>query len=277
MLLGVVVVLMSQALKLWELAVAITLTRGLGQSALSVVSISIVAKSFTPERLGVAMAWYAVLSAPFHLALINSVSWAFSVEGTTWRWIWAFIGLSLMALSMTAVLLPISTIGKARSDLQIEEQKPFLPGFTLREALMTPAFWTFSLTISVWGMIYAGVALFNEDIFKERGYDRSLYFRVLSEVTIVAVGSKFLFGWMVNYISLTRLLAVCLFATSLSLLGLTKATELWHAYAYGFGLGIASGAVALLFFATWGKLYWTTNLGQIQGVAQMLSVFASAV
>ncbi|MFM9062688.1 MAG: hypothetical protein ACKOOI_06590, partial [Pirellula sp.] len=61
------------------------------------------------------------------------------------------------------------------------------------------------------------------------------------------------------------------------LFGLTKATQPWHAYAYGFGLGVASGAVALLFFATWGKLYGPRNLGQIQGFAQMLTVFASAV
>ena len=45
---------------------------------------------------------------------------------------------------------------------------------------------------------------------------------------------------------------------------------------YGVGLGIASGAVALLFFAAWGSLYGRRDLGRIQGVAQMLTVFASA-
>jgi hypothetical protein len=140
-------------------------------------------------------------------------------------------------------------------------------GFTLVQALRTPAFWTFSLTISAWGMIYAGVALFNEDIFRERGFERSLYFNVLTEVTLVAICAKFFFGWLVNYVPLNRLLAECLFVTSLSLVGLKQATEAWHAYVYGVGLGIASGAVALLFFATWGKLYGNRELGRIQGVA----------
>ncbi len=36
------------------------------------------------------------------------------------------------------------------------------------------------------------------------------------------------------------------------------------------------GAVALLFFATWRRLYGLKELGRIQGVAQMLTVFASA-
>jgi MFS family permease len=270
-LLGLVVIGMSQVMSLWVLAIAITLTRGLGQSALSVVSITIVAKSFSAQRLGLAMAWYAVLSAPFHLALIQGVGWAFTLESVTWRTIWAGIGVSLVALSSSALLLRQSCESTAGKNLSHDSV-----GFTLGQALRTPAFWTFSLTISAWGMIYAGVALFNEDIFRERGFERSLYFNVLAEVTVVAICAKFFFGWLLNYIPLNRLLAACLLVTSLSLVGLTQATEVWHAYAYGVGLGIASGAVALLFFATWGRLYGNRELGRIQGVAQMLTVFASA-
>jgi cyanate permease len=125
-------------------------------------------------------------------------------------------------------------------------------------------------------MIYAGVALFNVDIFKERGFDAKLYVNVLALVTIVALAANLFFGWLVNYVGLNRLLAACLLATAASLWGLPLATQPWHAYLYGIGLGIASGAVALLFFATWGKLYGTRELGRIQGVAQMLTVFASA-
>ena len=46
-------------------------------------------------------------------------------------------------------------------------------------------------------------------------------------------------------------MAACLVFTAISLVGLPLATKTWHAYAYGVGFGIASGAVALLFFATW--------------------------
>jgi len=125
-------------------------------------------------------------------------------------------------------------------------------------------------------MIYAGVALFNEDIFKERGFNQKLYFNALTLVTAVALAANLFFGWLVNYVRLTRLLSACLLVTAASLCGLPLATRPWHAYLYGIGLGIASGAVALLFFAAWGKLYGTRELGRIQGVAQMLTVFASA-
>jgi len=271
LLLGASVIWMSGAESWQALSLSLVLTRGLGQSALSVVSITIVAKHFSSRRLGMAMAWYAVLAAPFHLALIKGIGWSLDAESSNWRSVWSGVGWGLMLLSVTAVMLR-NPSGRAETK-QHENQH----GLSLSQALRTPAFWTFSLTISIWGMIYAGVALFNEDIFRERGFDRSIYFNVLAVVTVVAIASKFAYGWLLNRYRLTTLLATCLLCTSASLAGLTIATEVWHAYAYAVGLGIASGAVAFLFFATWGRLYGKRHVGRIQGVAQMMTVLASAV
>lgn len=271
-LLGIAVLWMSD-IETWEqLFVGLILTRGLGQSALSVVSLTIVAKSFHAKQIGVAMAFYAILSAPFHLILIQAVKWALEDAKFDWRTVWGAVGVALMALSSTSLLLSRPAVSRF-PEVEVPRDDA---GATLWQALATPAFWVFSLTISIWGMIYAGVALFNVDIFKERGFDQSLYFNVLSLVTMVALASKLFFGWLVNYVPLTRLLSACLLATAASLCGLPFATQEWHAYLYGVGLGIASGAVALLFFATWGKLYGKRELGRIQGFAQMLTVFASA-
>jgi MFS family permease len=272
LLLGVAVLWMSRMTTWQELFVGLVLTRGLGQSALSVVSITIVTKSFRAAQIGVATAWYAILSAPFHLLLIQAVGWALKDAGYDWRTVWGGVGTALILLSVSAVALARQPqLDAARSEDHHESD-----GATLWQALATPAFWLFGLTISLWGMIYSGIALFNVDIFRERGFDEKLYFHVLSVVTVVALASKLLFGWLVNYIKLTHLLAVCLLVTAGCLGGLPLATQTWHAYAYGVGLGIASGAVALLFFATWGKLYGRRELGRIQGMAQMLTVFASA-
>src|SRR5215475_3318019 len=60
LLLGLVVLLMSKAQGLVSIAVLITLTRGLGQSALSVVSITIVGQWFV-RRVNLAMAIYSVV------------------------------------------------------------------------------------------------------------------------------------------------------------------------------------------------------------------------
>lgn len=271
-LLGLAVLWMSSVESCQWLFVTLILTRGLGQSALSVVSITIVAKSFPPRRLGLAMAWYSILSAPFHLLLIKGVGWALGDGHYDWRTVWATVGLALILLSISGAMLTRQTLPSMQNDDVALDSR----GSTLAQALSTLAFWVFGLTISLWGMIYSGVALFNEDIFRERGFNRELYFNVLALVTMVALAAKLFFGWLVNYVRITHLLGACLLITALSLFGLPMASEVWHAYLYGVGLGIASGAVALLFFAVWGSLFGQRELGRIQGVAQMLTVFASA-
>ena len=81
-LLGIAVVWMS-TVKSWEaFSLSLILTRGLGQSALSVVSIAIVAKHFSSRQLGMAMAWYAVLAAPFHLLLIKAIGWSLDEDSS---------------------------------------------------------------------------------------------------------------------------------------------------------------------------------------------------
>ncbi len=284
-LLGGAVLWMSTVQSWQALFGSLILTRGLGQSALSIVSLTLVAKAFDRQRIGMAMAWYAILAMPMHLGLIQVVGWALTDAQFDWRTVWSGVGVMLIVMSASSLCLPNLNFSKPESTRSLLSENeaadsltnPPPTGSTLGEALRTPAFWVVSLTISLWGMIYSGVALFNVDIFRERGFDEKMYFHVLSLVSIIALGAKIAFGWLVNRVSLMRLLASCLFITALCLAGLTFATQPWHAYLYGVGLGIASGAVALLFFATWGKLFGTRELGRIQSVAQMQTVLASAL
>ena len=79
--LGIMVCLMSRVSSFAELAIAVTLTRALGQSALSVVSIAMVGQWFV-RRIDMAMAIYSVvLSIGFMIAfpvvgsLVQSRGW----------------------------------------------------------------------------------------------------------------------------------------------------------------------------------------------------------
>src|SRR5262245_1516393 len=92
LLLGVVVVGMSQSAGFAALLVFVTLTRAFGQSALSVVSLAMVGKWFR-VRLTKAMAIYAlVMSIGFMIAfpVVGAV-----VLSQGWRFAWAAVGLSL--------------------------------------------------------------------------------------------------------------------------------------------------------------------------------------
>src|SRR5687768_6040707 len=93
--LGVVVMIMSGVQSFWGLAIAVTLTRGLGQSALSVISLAMVGQWFV-RRIDMAMAIYSiVLSVGFMIAfpVVGSL-----VQSRGWRFAWLSIGISLMAV-----------------------------------------------------------------------------------------------------------------------------------------------------------------------------------
>ena len=78
----------------WELMfVMIMLTRGLGQSALSVVSISMIGKKFTGGLAWATSAYSVVLSVGF-AAAFGLVGYLIRAQG--WRTAWADIGLALL-------------------------------------------------------------------------------------------------------------------------------------------------------------------------------------
>jgi hypothetical protein len=48
-------------------------------------------------------------------------------------------------------------------------------------------------------------------------------------------------------------------------------------YLYAVVMGAAGGLDTVIFFAAWSSLFGRAHLGQVQGAAQMLTVFASAL
>ncbi len=278
--LATVVLLMSGAHSIFVLAILITLTRGLGQSALSVVSITMVGKWFV-RRLNLAMAVYTVaLSIGFMLAfpLIGAI-----VSGKGWRYTWWMIGIALMfGLAPLSILLvrnsPESCSLPPDVDIsrtQVTDEATF--SFTLRQALLTPAFWVFGIASATYGLIASGIALFNESILAERGFDAATYHRSLVIVALTALGGNFLGGWLISRGRMNRLLALAMVLLAGSLLALPHVSTQIHVAAYAFVMGLAGGFVIVIFFAFWSRAYGRAHLGKIQGAAQALTVIASAV
>jgi MFS family permease len=278
--LAAVVLLMSGAKGLVLMAVMITLTRGLGQSALSVVSITIVGKWFV-RRLNLAMAVYTVvLSIGFMVAfpLIGTI-----VVENGWRAAWWTIGLALLL-----GLAPLSFFLVRRSpescslqpDIELPQDRVgdnATAGFTLWQALLTPGFWVFGLASAVYGLIASGIALFNESILAERGFDASTYHRSLVIVALTALFGNFLGGWLAAKWKMNRLLALAMVLLAGSLLALPHVSTQTHVAAYALVMGLAGGFVIVIFFSFWSQYYGRAHLGKIQGAAQALTVIASAI
>jgi MFS family permease len=277
--LGLVVLAMSATRGVWPLLALITLTRGFGQSALSVVSLALVGKWFS-RRLSLAMGVYALLMSIGFMAAFPAVGAA--VQASGWRIAWAGVGVALVV-----VLAPLSWL-LVRSTpegvgLEVDggggpvEDTGVTAGATLTEALATPAFWIFALAASVYGLAASGIALFNESILAERGFDPSTYYRTLVVTALTALLGNFAGGAFASRGSLRRLLAAAMLLLTLSLAALPHVTTQAEVMAYAVVMGLAGGFVMVVFFSFWGRAYGRAHLGRIQGAAQILTVLASAV
>jgi MFS family permease len=271
-LLAVVVWAMSQMGGGWLwLFVLVLATRTLGQSALSVASITIVGKSFG-RNVGVAMGVYSFLLSVMFAAAFVAVGTSVRVNG--WRSAWAQVAGGLIAATVIALL-----ISESRRGTNVDEatQEADVGGLSLGAALRTPAFWVFGGATSLFGLVSSGLGLFNQAVLAERGFDQQTYVRFLAGTSIIALAGQLGSGWLTLRWSMPRLLgiAMLLYALAIATLPLLKTqAQLW-VFAALFGL--AGGMITVLFFAVWRQAFGARHLGRIQGAAQMLTVLASAI
>ncbi len=279
-MLGAVVLLMSSLKGVILLALLITLTRGLGQSALSVISITIVGQWFV-RRLNLAMGIYSILLSVGFMAAFPIVGAV--VVNSGWRAAWAGIGTALLVVLAPAGWLLVRRTPEA-CGLAIDGERPtgeemldVRSDYTLREAVSTPAFWVFALSSAVYGLIASGIALFNESILAERGFDAFTYHRSLVIVALTALAGNFLGGWLTVKWSMNRLMALAMSMLAGSLLALPHVSTQLHVAIYALVMGLAGGFVIVIFFSFWSRAFGRTHLGKIQGAAQAFTVVASAI
>jgi MFS family permease len=278
--LGIAVLVMSQVTAATALLVFVTLTRGLGQTALSIVSLAMVGKWFR-RRLTWAMGTYALaMSVGFMIAfpIIGAV-----VLSSGWRVAWAAIGVALIV-----VLAPISwllvrstpeSIGEEMDGDRLDD-RPIATAtrdWTLAEALASPAFWIFALASSLYGLVASGVGLFNESILAERGFTPDVYHNALAITAITGLGGNFVAGAWAERGSVRSVLVVAMMVLGAALAALPHVTTNTHVVMQAVAMGVAGGFVMVVFFSFWGRAYGHAHLGRIQGAAQVMTVLASAV
>jgi MFS family permease len=257
----------------------VTLTRGFGQSALSVVSLAVAGKWFT-RRLGLAMGVYSIIVALGFMGSFATIRWIMQDTGVLdWREIWSGIGLCLFALAPVSWLLMRDTPEQCglALDGQTATTSTAAEDFTLGEALRTPAFWVFAAATSLYGLIASGVSLFNESILIERGFERLVYLEMLTYTSFLGMFSNFLGGWLAMRWRIGRLLAISMALMAAALLALPHVQTYGHVVLYATAMGLSGGVVTVVFLIIWGHAFGRAHLGRIQGVAQMATVLASGL
>jgi MFS family permease len=286
--LALVVCAMSQTSSFAALALWITLTRGLGQSALSVVSIAMVGHWFV-RRIDAAMAVYSVVMSVGFMLAFPAVGGL--VQQWGWRGAWLAVGCGLLC-----VLAPLSAVVVRRGPESrglAPDGDPLAPaahrlatdasgfaaadGSVWTEALLTPVFWVFAVGTALYGLVASGIGLFNESILAQRGFSAETYYETLVVTALTALAGNFLGGWLATRVPLGRLMAMSLFVLAAGLVALPHASTHVHVMIWATAMGLGGGLVMVLFFSVWPRVFGRRHLGRIQGAAQALTVLASAV
>jgi MFS family permease len=150
-------------------------------------------------------------------------------------------------------------------------------GFTLAEALRTPAFWAFAGAGAAFNMVSSGLGLFNESVLNERGFDQKTFHDFLVFTTLISLAGQFGCGWLSRRFSYQTLtcLALLLYGFGLGLIPLV--TQHWQLWGLAVLIGASGGMIMVVFFSVWSDVFGQHHLGRIQGAAQMLTVISSGL
>jgi MFS family permease len=186
-------------------------------------------------------------------------------------------------VALIAVLAPMgwflarSTGNRKGASSDAPADVPALDGLTWQHALATPAFWVFSIGAALYGLVASGIGLFNESILAERGFGPNVYYQTLVVTAMTGLVGNFIGGWLARFVPLNRLMAISLLVLMAGLLALPHISTMTMAMAWAVMMGLGGGLVMVLFFSVWPRVYGRRQLGRIQGVAQAMTVLASAV
>ncbi|HEY8551172.1 MAG TPA: MFS transporter, partial [Vicinamibacterales bacterium] len=250
-LLGLIVIGMSRVESVAAVFVWVTLTRAVGQSALSVVSLALMGRTFV-RRPDVPMAIYTIaLSVGFMFAFpaVGSM-----VQARGWRTAWAAIGIALLAGLAPAGWFLLR--GRPDEAAAPDDPHPAAEGgMSHGAALRTGAFWTFATGAAVYGLVASGIGLFNESILAERGFDAHVYYQTLVVTAMTALAGNFLGGWLATRVRPGHLLAAAMVILAGGLAWLPFVRALPEVYAWAAAMGLGGGGVTVLFFAIWPRVF----------------------
>ncbi len=261
-----------------DLFLLVLLTRGLGQSALSVVSLALVGK-VAGKKPGVAVGFYSFLVALGFMAAFWAAKATLETPGVGWRTLWSGIGWVLAGAGVVSLVImrePRPAASEPEPDEGEADATPPERSLTLTAALLSPAFWVFGLATSFYGMVAAGLSLFNQSVLAERKFDRGVFLTITAVMPLVGLAANLGAGFLATRVRLGVLLAASLLVQAAALAAFPYVSTLAQVYAYAAAMSVSGGILTVVFFTVWRQAFGPLHLGQIQGAAQLLTVLASA-
>ncbi|MFW6133608.1 MAG: CynX/NimT family MFS transporter [Planctomycetota bacterium] len=148
--------------------------------------------------------------------------------------------------------------------------------FDLPEARRTYAFWVFNLALAMQALYLTAMAFHVEDVFAQRGYDKTVAFSTFIPSALLTVVTGFLGGWISDHVRLKWILLFMLAGMAVSMVGAMALGSDAAIYVLIAGRGLSGGVFGLLLAMTWPRFFGRTHLGAISGYNMSWIVLFSA-
>jgi MFS family permease len=286
--LGLASLWMSQVASLWMLVVGFFGIRLCGQGALSLGSGHALAMWFE-RRLGVAE---GIRLTVFGLGMASlPAAAALCIDRFGWRTTWPILGLGA-AVSVIALVLTVhkdrpedmgqTLDGDPTPDTTLDPDGPSKEveavwGFTLNEALRSPAFWAVVLASMNSAMIGTALLFHVQPLAVSVGMDESSAARLIGTFAVVSTSLFFVAGSLSD-----RVRPGFVFATVAALISGACLVHVWATGATGLTLawtmlGIGSALQMTTSAPTLARCFGRAHHGAIRGMQTTVSVAGSAI
>jgi len=258
------------------------LIRFTGQGVLTMSSRNMIMKWFDEYRGRV----NAVRSILVSLAFSISPLWiSLLIDNKGWQQAWLFMCFAVVVMAVIIYffyrdnpenhgLLPD---GRKKSKTENNHNKKEYRQFSLKEALKTRAFWSYSLTISFYSFFVTGFTFHVVSIFENAGYNKNDAVAIFLPISIISVILSLLGNVLADFVKLNYFLYTMLVGGLLASVGLIMLEDTLGIYLLVGGIGLLGGMFAVLNAITWPRFYGRKNLGAITGQLMRLLVLGSAL
>ena len=149
--------------------------------------------------------------------------------------------------------------------------------FTANEAKRTFIFWVFNFGTATQAMLITAITFHIADIGALASLDSTTAFGIFIPVSIIAVVTELISGYLSDRLPLKYILSVMQAALTLALLGLQSFGSDFGYALVALGLGVSGGIFSLLTSAAWPKLFGRMHLGAIMGLVSAWMVAGSSI
>jgi sugar phosphate permease len=256
--------------------------RFFGQGSLSLVSGTMINQWWVRRRgtmqgiSGVAMSALALGVLPGLVKrLIHSLGWrtTYGILGAALILVMAPIGFFLFRRRPEDHgLLP-----DGRTTAQSDSTTVPEAGYTLAQAVRTPAFWTLSLGMATISMLSTGLVFHMESIVTDQGLTPAIAAAVFIPIGLTQALLRFPFGLLVDRICPRLIIAFGLVIQAVILWMATRLESTTAAYIYGATFGVMQVSWGTAGAVMWAKYYGREHLGSISSVAMSIAIVGTAL